>query len=83
MNHAVLVAKNLGRRKLRTFLMLVAIFIAFLLFAALEAFIPGVKVTAPVFAAGIGLALLLGLVTGAIPAWSALRLRIVTALGRN
>ena len=49
----------------------------------IEAFIPGVKVTAPVFAAGIGLALLLGLVTGAIPAWSALRLRIVTALGRN
>ena len=49
----------------------------------IEGFIPGVKVTAPVFAAGIGLALLLGLVTGAVPAWSALRLRIVTALGRN
>ncbi len=49
----------------------------------IEAFIPGVVVTAPVFAAGIGLAVLLGLVTGAIPAWSALRLRIVTALGRN
>jgi len=49
----------------------------------IEAFIPGVKVTLPVFAAGIGLAVLLGLVTGAIPAWSALRLRIVTALGRN
>ena len=49
----------------------------------IESVIPGVKVTAPVFAAGIGLALLLGLVTGAVPAWSALRLRIVTALGRN
>lgn len=49
----------------------------------IEAYVPGVKVTAPVFAAGIGFALLLGLVTGAIPAWSALRLRIVTALGRN
>ncbi len=44
---------------------------------------PGVVVTAPVFAAGIGLALLLGLVTGAIPAWSGLRLRIIAALGRH
>ena len=43
MNHAVLVAKNLARRKLRTFLMLVAIFIAFLLFAALEAFLHGLN----------------------------------------
>jgi len=38
MNQAVLVAKNLGRRKLRTFLMLVAIFIAFFLYGALECF---------------------------------------------
>ena len=43
MNHAVLVAKNLGRRKLRTALMLIAIFIAFLLFAALEAFLHGIN----------------------------------------
>jgi putative ABC transport system permease protein len=49
----------------------------------LEQFIPGVSVTGPIFAAGLGLALLLGLVTGAIPAWSGLRLRIVTALGRH
>ncbi len=49
----------------------------------LEQFVPGVVVTAPVFAAGIGLALLLGLVTGAIPAWSGLRLRIIAALGRH
>jgi putative ABC transport system permease protein len=38
MNQALLVAKNLGRRKLRTSLMLVAIFIAFLLFGTLESF---------------------------------------------
>ena len=38
MNQALLVAKNLGRRKLRTALMLVAIFIAFFLYGALECF---------------------------------------------
>jgi putative ABC transport system permease protein len=38
MNQALLIAKNLGRRKLRTFLMLVAIFIAFFLYGALECF---------------------------------------------
>ena len=36
MNQALLVAKNLSRRKLRTALMLVAIFIAFFLYGALE-----------------------------------------------
>ncbi len=48
-----------------------------------EAFVPGMRVTGSIFAAGIGWALLLGLVTGAIPAWSGLRLKIVTALGRR
>jgi putative ABC transport system permease protein len=38
MNQALLVTKNLGRRKLRTVLMLVAIFIAFFLYGALECF---------------------------------------------
>jgi putative ABC transport system permease protein len=38
MNQALLVAKNLGRRKLRTTLMLVAIFIAFFLYGTLECF---------------------------------------------
>ncbi len=38
MNQALLVAKNLGRRKLRTILMLIAIFIAFLLYGVLECF---------------------------------------------
>jgi putative ABC transport system permease protein len=49
----------------------------------LEQFVPGVVVTAPIFAAGIGIAVLLGLVTGAIPAWSGLRLKIVSALARH
>jgi putative ABC transport system permease protein len=48
-----------------------------------EAYVPGMRVTGAIFAAGIGWALLLGLVTGAIPAWSGLRLKIVTALGRR
>lgn len=38
MNQALLVAKNLGRRKLRTTLMLVAILIAFFLYGSLECF---------------------------------------------
>jgi hypothetical protein len=37
----------------------------------------------PVLVAGFGWAVLLGLVTGAIPAWSGMRLRIATALGRR
>jgi len=49
----------------------------------LEQFVPGAAVTAPIFAAGIGVAILLGLVTGAIPAWSGLRLKIVNALARH
>jgi putative ABC transport system permease protein len=39
--------------------------------------------TAGVFLGGLGWAVLLGLVTGAIPAWSAMRLQIAVALGRR
>lgn len=39
--------------------------------------------TAGVFISGLGWAVLLGLVTGAIPAWSAMRLQIAVALGRR
>jgi putative ABC transport system permease protein len=49
----------------------------------IEAFVPGVHMTAGIFLAGLGWAILLGIVTGAVPAWSALRLNIVTALGRR
>jgi len=41
------------------------------------------SMTAPVAAAGMGLALLLGLVTGLAPALSALRMNIIDALGRR
>ena len=43
----------------------------------------GMQLTLPVFATGVGWAIVLGLVTGALPAWSAMRLSIVTALGRR
>jgi len=49
----------------------------------LEALIPGVHMTGAILAAGLGWAIVLGLVTGAVPAWSGLRLRIVSALGRR
>jgi putative ABC transport system permease protein len=46
-------------------------------------FVGSLLMSWPVFAAGIGWAVLLGLVTGAIPAWSGLRLRIAAGLGRR
>lgn len=49
----------------------------------LQGLTAGMRMSAPVFAAGLGWAVVLGLVTGAVPAWSAMRLRIVTALGRR
>ncbi len=44
---------------------------------------PGLALTAPYVALGVGIMLALGLLTGLIPAWNALRLNIVTALGRQ
>ncbi|MFV3073840.1 ABC transporter permease [Niveispirillum fermenti] len=44
---------------------------------------PGLALSPPYIALGLGIMLLLGLVTGIIPAWTALRLNIVTALGRQ
>jgi putative ABC transport system permease protein len=49
----------------------------------LEGFVGGMQLPPSVFAAGVGWALVLGLVTGAVPAWSGLRLRIAIALGRR
>jgi len=49
----------------------------------LQGFVSGMQMAPSVFAAGIGWALVLGLVTGAVPAWSGLRLKIATALGRR
>jgi putative ABC transport system permease protein len=44
---------------------------------------PGLALSPPYLALGLGIMLLLGLITGIIPAWNALRLNIVTALGRQ
>lgn len=44
---------------------------------------PGLALSPPYVALGLGIMLLLGLITGIIPAWTALRLNIVTALGRQ
>jgi len=41
------------------------------------------RMTSGIFVGGLGWAVLLGLVTGAIPAWSAMRLQIAVALGRK
>lgn len=44
---------------------------------------PGLELSPPYLALGIMFMLALGLITGVIPAWKALRLNIVTALGRQ
>lgn len=46
-------------------------------------FAPGLTLGPSVIAAGVGFMILLGLVTGVIPALNALRLNIVSALGRD
>jgi putative ABC transport system permease protein len=51
--------------------------------AALSQFFPGLTMSVGTFGWGVVLAVLLGLVTGAVPAWRAARLRVVDALGRR
>ncbi|MEX1025657.1 MAG: FtsX-like permease family protein [Planctomycetota bacterium] len=48
---------------------------------ALASQLPGYEVSAPLVAAAVGLAVLTGLVAGALPAWRASRLNSVDALG--
>jgi putative ABC transport system permease protein len=48
-----------------------------------SAFLPGLSMPQNVFIAGVGLAVLLGLLTGIIPAINAQRVKIVTALGKQ
>jgi len=50
---------------------------------ALSQFLPGFAVPAEALVQGVAFMLLLGLVAGAFPAWSAMRLQIVTALRRG
>lgn len=49
----------------------------------LAGFAPGLALAPPVALTGVGYMLLLGLATGALPALNALRLNIVTGLGRD
>jgi putative ABC transport system permease protein len=51
--------------------------------STLQGLTGGMQMELPTVLAGLGWALALGLVTGAAPAWSGMRLRIVTALGRR
>jgi len=50
---------------------------------AAAAFLPGLALPAEVFLTGLGLAVLLGLLTGIVPAINAQRVKIVTALGKQ
>lgn len=50
---------------------------------SLVGFAPGLALSPQIALVGIGLLVLLGLVTGLVPAMNALRLNIVTALGRD
>ncbi|NBB93631.1 MAG: FtsX-like permease family protein [Gammaproteobacteria bacterium] len=51
--------------------------------ASLTQFLPGLAVTGSAVATGLVLAVLLGLLTGLVPAWQAGRLRVVEAMGRR
>jgi putative ABC transport system permease protein len=58
-------------------------FAAYSLRASMENFMPGFAVTPSIALLGLALILALGLITGIIPALSAMRLKIATALGRG
>jgi putative ABC transport system permease protein len=60
-----------------------AALIAFSLRAAMANFVPGFAVTPAIALLGLVLMLALGILTGAIPALNAMRLKIATALGRG
>ena len=60
-----------------------AALIAFSLRAAMANFVPGFAVTPVLALLGLVLMLTLGILTGAIPALNAMRLKIATALGRG
>ncbi|MFZ5609076.1 MAG: ABC transporter permease [Pseudomonadota bacterium] len=51
--------------------------------AAMAGMMPPMFMTGAMFAKAVGVMLLLALLTGFIPAWSAMRINIVTALGRR
>ena len=63
--------------------LLIAALIAIALRASLVQLAPAFAVSADIWAEGLALMLALGLITGAIPAVNAMRLKIATALGRR
>ncbi|MFM2042133.1 MAG: hypothetical protein RLY86_709 [Pseudomonadota bacterium] len=63
--------------------LVVAAVLCALLAPGLAGFAPGLALAPQTAALGVGLLLLLGLVTGLVPAVNALRLNIVSALGRD
>jgi len=56
---------------------------AFALRTSMQNFLPGFAVTPEILALGVALMILLGVVTGIIPALNAMRLKIAAALGRG
>jgi putative ABC transport system permease protein len=56
---------------------------AFALRTSMQNFLPGFAVTPEIVALGVALMILLGVVTGIIPALNAMRLKIAAALGRG
>jgi putative ABC transport system permease protein len=63
--------------------LIIAALIAIALRASLVQLAPAFAVSADIWAEGLALMLALGLITGAIPAINAMRLKIATALGRG
>jgi len=63
--------------------LIIAALIAIALRASLVQLAPAFAVSADIWAEGLALMLALGLITGAIPAVNAMRLKIATALGRG
>jgi putative ABC transport system permease protein len=51
--------------------------------SAMAQFFPGLSPSVGALGWGLALAVVLGLVTGAVPAWQAARLKVIDAMGRN
>jgi len=61
----------------------VAVLVTWLVRDSLANFVPGLAVTPGIALAAVALMLVLGVVTGLVPAFNAMRLKIATALGRS
>ncbi|WP_230646826.1 FtsX-like permease family protein [Bradyrhizobium sp. Leaf401] len=63
--------------------LVIATSIAFALRASVASIVPAFAVSPSIVFGGLGLMIMLGLITGIVPAYTAMRLRIATALGRG